>query len=49
MMCFVFQAVVNKEGNRLKVVLNKVTSVTELVDENTLVNVSKISVYHQRT
>ncbi|KAL0187424.1 hypothetical protein M9458_019094 [Cirrhinus mrigala] len=38
MMWFVFQAVVNKEGNKLKVVLSKVTSVTELVDENTLVN-----------
>ncbi|KAI2661948.1 fatty acid binding 1 [Labeo rohita] len=33
------KAVVNKEGNKLKVVLNKVTSVTEMVDENTLVNI----------
>ncbi|KTG43642.1 hypothetical protein cypCar_00031155 [Cyprinus carpio] len=32
------KAVVNKEGNKLKVVLNKITSITELVDENTLVN-----------
>ncbi|XP_067250298.1 fatty acid binding protein 1-B.1 [Chanodichthys erythropterus] len=32
------KAVVNKEGNKLKVVLNKITSVTELVDGNTLVN-----------
>uniref|UniRef100_A0A8C2KXX7 Liver-type fatty acid-binding protein n=1 Tax=Cyprinus carpio TaxID=7962 RepID=A0A8C2KXX7_CYPCA len=38
------KAVVNKEGNKLKVVLNKITSITELVDENTLVNVSEISV-----
>ncbi len=37
----------NKEGNKLKVILNKTTSVTELVDVNTLVNVSEISVYHQ--
>ncbi|XP_016306633.1 fatty acid binding protein 1-B.1-like [Sinocyclocheilus anshuiensis] len=32
------KAVVNKEGNKLKSVLNKVTSVTELVDGNTLVD-----------
>ncbi|KAK2899216.1 hypothetical protein QQF64_031250 [Cirrhinus molitorella] len=32
------RAVVNKEGNKLKVVLNRITSITELVDENTLVN-----------
>ncbi|XP_043103468.1 fatty acid binding protein 1-B.1 [Puntigrus tetrazona] len=32
------KAVVNKDGNKLIVVLNKVTSVTELVDGNTLVN-----------
>ncbi|XP_059379419.1 fatty acid binding protein 1-B.1 [Carassius carassius] len=32
------KAVVNKDGNKLKVVLNKITSITELVDENTLVN-----------
>ncbi|XP_051758904.1 fatty acid binding protein 1-B.1 [Ctenopharyngodon idella] len=32
------KAVVNQEGNKLKVVLNKITSVTELVDGNTLVN-----------
>ncbi|XP_073674946.1 fatty acid binding protein 1-B.1 [Garra rufa] len=32
------KAVVNKEGNKLKVVLNTITSITELVDENTLVN-----------
>lgn len=31
----------NKEGNKLKVVLNKITSITELVDGNTLVNVSE--------
>ncbi|XP_067268920.1 fatty acid binding protein 1-B.1 [Pseudorasbora parva] len=32
------KAVVNKEGNKLKVILNKITSITELVDANTLVN-----------
>ncbi|KAG1930280.1 fatty acid binding protein 1-B.1 [Pimephales promelas] len=32
------KAVVMKEGNKLKVVLNKITSTTELVDGNTLVN-----------
>nr|AAZ08576.1 fatty acid binding protein 1b [Danio rerio]ABF18598.1 fatty acid binding protein 1b [Danio rerio] len=29
---------VNREGNKLKVVLNRITSITELVDTNTLVN-----------
>ncbi|XP_051950982.1 fatty acid binding protein 1-B.1-like [Xyrauchen texanus] len=32
------KAVVTKEGNKLKVVLNRVTSITELVDDNTIVN-----------
>lgn len=38
----------NKEGNKLKVVLNKITSVTELVDGNTLVNVSEKMFRSQR-
>lgn len=32
------KAVVTKDGNKLKVTLDKVTSVTELVDANTIVN-----------
>ncbi|XP_051524534.1 fatty acid binding protein 1-B.1 [Myxocyprinus asiaticus] len=32
------KAVVTKDGNKLKVVLNRVTSITELVDGNTIVD-----------
>ncbi|XP_051965220.1 fatty acid binding protein 1-B.1 [Xyrauchen texanus] len=32
------KTVVTKDGNKLKVVLNRVTSITELVDGNTLVD-----------
>ncbi|XP_056320175.1 fatty acid binding protein 1-B.1 [Danio aesculapii] len=32
------KTIVNREGNKLKVVLNRITSITELVDANTLVN-----------
>ncbi|XP_051508685.1 fatty acid binding protein 1-B.1-like [Myxocyprinus asiaticus] len=32
------KAVVTKEGNKLIVVLNKITSITELVDDNTIIN-----------
>ncbi|KAI4881569.1 hypothetical protein NFI96_013268 [Prochilodus magdalenae] len=33
-------SVVTKEGNKLKVILKGIESITELVDENTLINVS---------
>ena len=36
-----FQAVVKREGNKLKVSLKGIESVTELVDANTIVNVSR--------
>lgn len=38
--CFL-KAVVHREGNKLKVSLKGIESVTELVDGNTIVNVSK--------
>lgn len=40
--CF-FKAVVHREGNKLKVSLKGIDSVTELVDGNTIVNVSRQS------